>query len=161
SKGLRIVRIRQGNQLRPVVALLHRYIPFWLATISPREVKPDVRPKLVRYQTELVDILAALYGHDLRAIALTDADPNLAALQQAMSQALVELRLAREAILAFQQQQTTQDVRLDDHGELLGEQRQQLDDQHQRLARVENVVDDVLEQLAQHTTITAAQQEII
>src|SRR5436309_848407 len=68
SMGLRIVRIRQGNQLRPVVALLHRYIPFWLATISPKEVKPEVRPKPVRYQTELVDVLAALYGNDLRVI---------------------------------------------------------------------------------------------
>src|SRR5262245_3205246 len=68
SMGLRIVRIRQGNQLRPVVALLHRYIPFWLATISPNEVKLEVRPKLVRYQIELVDVLAALYGNDLRVI---------------------------------------------------------------------------------------------
>jgi hypothetical protein len=161
AKGLRIVRIRQGNQLRPMVALLHRYIPFWLATISPKEVKPDVRPKLVRYQTELVDVLAALYGNDLRTLTPTDADPSLAALQQAMAQALIELRLTREAILAFQQQQQTQASQLADHGERIGEQQRQLDDQRQQLGLVESVVDDVLAQLAQHSTITAAQQEII
>jgi P22_AR N-terminal domain len=154
ATGLRIVRIRQGKQLRPVVALLHRYIPFWLATINPKDVKSEVRSKLVRYQTELVDVLAALYGNDLRAISSTSADPTLAALQQSMAQALTELRLTREAIVAFQQQQQAQDTQLADHGERISEQQRQL-------ARVENVVDDVLEQLAQHTTITTAQQEII
>jgi hypothetical protein len=121
ATGLRIVRIRQGKQLRPVVALLHRYIPFWLATVNPKEVKADVRPKLVRYQTELVDVLAALYGNDMRAITATSADPTLAALQQSMAQALTELRLTREAILAFQQQQQAQDTQLADHGERIGE----------------------------------------
>ena len=154
SKGLRIVRIRQGNQLRPVVALLHRYIPFWLATVNPKEVKLDVRPKLVRYQTELVDVLAALYGNDLHAITATSSDPALAALQQSMARALMELRLTREAILAFQQQQQAQDTQLAEHGV-------RIDEQQRQLVQIESVVDGVLDQLAQHTTITAAQQEII
>ncbi|MEP7190285.1 MAG: phage antirepressor N-terminal domain-containing protein, partial [Roseiflexaceae bacterium] len=154
STGLRIVRIRQGRQLRPVVALLHRYIPFWLATVNPKEVNVDVRPKLVRYQTELVDVLAALYGNDLRAITSTSTDPTLAALQQSMALALTELRLTREAILAFQQQQQAQDTQLADQGE-------RIDAQQRQLARVESVVDDVLGQLAQHTTITTAQQEVV
>jgi hypothetical protein len=154
STGLRIVRIRQGNQLRPVVALLHRFIPFWLATVNPKEVKLDVRPKLVRYQTELVDVLAALYGNDLRRVSPTSGDPTLTALQQSMAQALTELRLTREAILAFQQQQQAQDTQLADQGE-------RIDEQQRQLARVESVVDDVLGQLAQHTTITTAQQEVI
>jgi hypothetical protein len=43
SKGLRVVRIRQGNQLRPVAALLHRYIPFWLATIHDERLDEQQR----------------------------------------------------------------------------------------------------------------------
>lgn len=161
TKGLRVVRVRQGNQLRPLVALLHRYIPFWLATISPSQVREDVRPKLVRYQTELVDILAALYGADLSAAAPTSTDPTLASLQQTMASALTELRLAREAILALQQQQAEQDYTLSTqrgHAEI---QDRTLAEHQQKIGRIEGMMDEVLEQIAHHTTITGPQQEVI
>jgi hypothetical protein len=134
SRGLRVVRVRQGQQLRSVAALLHRYIPFWLATISPHQVREDVRPKLVRYQTELVDILVA-------------------ALQQTLARALTDLRIAREALLALQQQQDVQ-------GQHLAQQQQHLADHDVQIARVEGVMDDVLGRIAQHP-VTAPQQEAI
>src|SRR5690242_14037458 len=56
SRGLRLVRVRYGDRLRSVVTILHKYIPFWLATISPNQVSETVRPKLVHYQIELVDL---------------------------------------------------------------------------------------------------------
>lgn len=154
SRGLRIVRVRQGGQLRSVVALLHRYIPFWLATISPHQVDPAAQPKLVRYQTELVDVLAALYGGDWQATPPTSADPAVATLQQALAQALTDLRLTREALLALQQQQEAQ-------GHQLVEQREHLDTHDSQIARVEGMIDGVLERFATHTTITGPQQEVI
>lgn len=154
ARGLRVVRVRQGDQLRSVAALLHRYIPFWLATISPNQVRDEVRPKLVRYQTELVDILAALFSSDWRPAQPTSSDPSIAALQQALSQTLTELRLAREALLALQQQQESQ-------GQQLVEQREHLETHDTQLARFEGMMDDVLEQIATHTTITGPQQEQI
>jgi hypothetical protein len=161
SQGLRIVRIRQGRQLRPVVALLHRYIPFWLATIAPSQVGPNVRPKLVRYQTELVDILAALYGADPQPLTPSTADSTLASLQQAMAAALTELRLTREAILALQHQQATQDQRIIDQESRVENQAQQIEAHQRQLTHIEGVVDDMLTQLAHHTTITGPQQEVI
>lgn len=154
ARGLRVVRVRQGSQLRPVAALLHRYIPFWLATISPHQVAEAVRPKLVRYQTELVDVLAALYSNEWRPEAPAAADPAVAALQQALAQALIDLRLTREALLAIQQQQVSQDQQLSEHQE-------RLEGHDTQIARVEGMVDEVMEQLATHTTITGPQQEVI
>jgi hypothetical protein len=153
SRGLRVVRVRQGQQLRSVAALLHRYIPFWLATISPHQVRDDVRPKLVRYQTELVDILAALFGGDWQPAPLASADPAVAALQQTLARALTDLRIAREALLALQQQQDAQ-------GQHLAQQQQHLADHDAQIAQVEGVMDDVLGRIAQHP-VTAPQQEAI
>lgn len=150
SQGLRVVRVRQGNQLRSMAALLHRYIPFWLATISPNQVNAAARPKLVRYQTELVDVLAALYGGELPT-ATADATPTtLASLHHDLRAALREARLTREALAAFQEQHLSQ---LQSHDE-------QLADHGDQLSRLNGVVDDVMQQLAQHT-ITAAQQAVI
>ncbi|MCG8352844.1 MAG: hypothetical protein MI924_34200 [Chloroflexales bacterium] len=154
ARGLRIVRIRQGSQLRSVAALLHRYIPFWLATISPHQVDEAVRPKLVRYQTELVDVLAALYSSEWQPTMQPSSEPAVEALQQALAQALTDLRLTREALLALQQQQTSQGQQLVEHQERLGSHDAQI-------AQVEGMMDEVLEQLARHTTITGPQQEAI
>lgn len=154
ARGLRVVRVRQGSQLRPVAALLHRFIPFWLATISPHQVDEAVRPKLVRYQTELVDVLAALYSNEWRPAAPVSADPTVAALQQALSQALTDLRLTREALLAIQQQQASQ-------GQQLTEHQERLEGHDAQIAQVEGMIDEVMEQLATHTTITGPQQEAI
>ncbi len=154
SRGIRIVRVRQGDQLRSVVALLHRYIPFWLATISPHQVAESVQPKLVRYQTELVDILAALYGGEWLPPTPTSADPAVAALQQALAHALTDLRLTREALLALQQQQEVQEQQI-------VEQREHLETHDTQITQVEGLIDDVLERFATHTTITGPQQEVI
>lgn len=154
ARGLRVVRVRQGSQLRSVAALLHRYIPFWLATISPHQVDEAVRPKLVRYQTELVDVLAALYSSEWQPTMQPSSEPAVAALQQAFAQALTDLRLTREALLELQQQQTSQGQQLVEHQERLGSHDSQI-------AQVEGMMDEVLEQLARHTTITGPQQEAI
>jgi antirepressor protein len=143
SQGLRIVRIRSGERMRPVVAILHKYIPFWMATIAPRLVAEPVRPKLIRYQIELVDLLAAIYSGQLRS-ALPAADAATPALQQRLADAIAEVRLAREALLAAQQ-----------------EAHEQLGSHEVRLTAVEGLMDELQEQIASHTTITAAQREVI
>jgi hypothetical protein len=83
-QGLRKDRVPIDGQAREIAVLLHRYIPFWLATIAPHMVSDQARPKLVRYQTELVDVLAQIY---LR-IAEPAPDPQ----QQQLSAALAELQ---------------------------------------------------------------------
>jgi hypothetical protein len=144
AQGVRLVRVPQGGRVRSVVALLHRFIPFWLATIVPSQVSEAVRPKLVRYQIELVDLLAALYGNELRPGSATPGDSTQAALAQRLADALLELRLAREALLSAQQRTE-----------------EQLQSHESRIGAIEGVMDELQEQLASHTTITAAQQEVI
>jgi hypothetical protein len=144
ADGLRVVRVPRGQQLRPVMALLHRFIPFWLATIVPSQVKPKVRPKLVRYQLELVEVLALLYGGDVQSKQPAPSDPAAAAIQQQITSALLELRLLREALLDAQ---SRTDDRLTIH--------------EQRMDTIEDLLGDLQDQFTTQITITAAQQEVI
>ncbi|HEX6292193.1 MAG TPA: phage antirepressor N-terminal domain-containing protein [Herpetosiphonaceae bacterium] len=144
AQGVRLVRVPQGGRVRSVVALLHRFIPFWLATIVPSQVSEAVRPKLVRYQIELVDLLAALYGNELRPAPAPSVDTTQAALAQRLAEALVEVRLAREALLSAQQRTE-----------------EQLQAHEERIGTIEGVMDELQQQLASHTTITGPQQEVI
>jgi hypothetical protein len=108
SSGLRVVNISIGRGVRSVAALLHTMIPYWLATIPPNQVNEVSRPKLVRYQHEVANVLARLfYGSD--AVPETPAtDPTVAALQRRVQDALREVRIARDALLIVQQQYTVQ-----------------------------------------------------
>ncbi|NTW97114.1 MAG: hypothetical protein HGB28_01015, partial [Oscillochloris sp.] len=74
---------------REIAVLLHKYIPFWLATISPHMVSEQARPKLVRYQTELVDVLAQLYLRSSGARATTT--------ERRIDEALADIRRLVEA----------------------------------------------------------------
>jgi len=54
-----------------------------LATISPALVNEATRPKLIRYQEEILDILSRLfYGEPATPRPPIPADPAVAALQQ-------------------------------------------------------------------------------
>ena len=97
-QGLRKDRMPIDGKVREIAVLLHKYIPFWLATISPHQVSDEARPKLVRYQTELVDVLAQLY---LRASGV----PATTA-QQQLDEALADIRRLVEAQLNHEQRLT-------------------------------------------------------
>lgn len=142
--GLREVRVPQDGQLRVVAALLHKYIPYWLATITPNQVRDDLRPKLVRYQTELVELLAALYGPELPETPAVRADPALTAMYARMTELLTEFRLARQAIVDYRQETDSQ-----------------LEVQDERIGALESIVEDLQHQLSRQVTITAAQQEFL
>lgn len=108
STGLRVVNVSGERGVRSVAALLHTMIPYWLATIPPNQVNAASRPKLIRYQREVANVLAQLfYGAD----AVPEppaADPAVAALQQRVQDALREVRVARDALLVAQQQYAAQ-----------------------------------------------------
>lgn len=109
AAGLRVVNVELGGRIRSVMAIIHTKLPFWLATISPEQVNDETRPKLIRYQTELADILARLFYGEPATPAPLSADPAIAALQQQFQAALSEMRRAREAIIE-EQRRTNQSV---------------------------------------------------
>lgn len=153
SRGLRVVRAPFGERLRPVIAILDTYIAYWLATITPGLVKPEVRPKLVRYQTELVSLLNQLYGRDqesLLAAPSPTTDPGLAMLTRRVSEAIAELRLAREALLAARSDEDERLITLDTKvGDLTG-----------KVDIMQGMMDDLQERLA-HNPISPAEAEQI
>lgn len=122
------------------MAILSRYFPFWLATVTPAQVDAAMRPKLVRYQTELVDVLNRLYGAELSPERPPASDPAVAALERRLDDLFVELRLTRE---------------------LLREQRALDAGQDERIDALETAVEDLQQQIEQHTVVTPAQQEAI
>jgi hypothetical protein len=46
----------EGGAQRMAVLILHA-VPFWLAGIDPRRVREEMRPEILRYQREVVDVL--------------------------------------------------------------------------------------------------------
>src|SRR6266487_2569275 len=82
SRGLRMVKVPIEGRVRSVVAILHDYIPFWLGTITPNQVRDEVREKLILYQLELKDLLAAVYG---TTTSLTDT-ADVQALQRQLGE---------------------------------------------------------------------------
>jgi hypothetical protein len=45
-----------GGSQRMAVFILHA-VPFWLAGIDPKRVRKEIRPEILRYQREVVDVL--------------------------------------------------------------------------------------------------------
>jgi hypothetical protein len=157
SQGLRIVNVPVAGRVRSVMAIVHKWIPFWLATISPDQVNEMTRPKLVRYQLEVAYVLATLYGNELSPTPLGN-DPTTTALQQHLQAALREARLAREIYLANQLQiqqlqaaQEATDTRLQTYEAQTDAQLQEHRD----------LIGELTERIDQLLTISPAQQQVI
>jgi P22_AR N-terminal domain/ORF6C domain len=131
STGLRMVNAVINGRVRSVAALIHTHIPYWLATISPALVNEETRPKLIRYQEEILDILSRLFYGEPATLSLpVPADPAVAAIQQRLDAALREMRLAREVLIEEQRR-----IR-----EQLGETRQDLTSLTEIVTELQEVV---------------------
>ncbi len=157
SRGLRIVKVPLDGRIRSVVAILHDYIPFFLATITPRLVAEHVRPKLVRYQLELKDLLSAVYSTTVGTPASSEG-ASLQSLQQQIRAMLHEVRLLRAQTLAVQTTTTEQfdahDLRITTIEGVLDERLSDLTrqiDQHQQKLEEQDTL------IAEHTLITSSQ----
>ena len=53
------VRVETEGGPQTMSALVLRAVPFWLAGIDPNRVREEVRPEIIRYQREVVDVLYA------------------------------------------------------------------------------------------------------
>jgi len=141
APGLRIIRVPIGGRIQSVLAILHTHIAYWLGTILPKEVSEDARPKLVRYQTELIAVLNALYGPQV--------DPSLAPgplateLHAQYGEVVRQLRFLQETLLTLTSgQQAIQG---------------KVDSIDTRLTKIE----DVVEELRQIQKISAVQAEYL
>lgn len=154
-KGFVSSKFQWGDRVQSVLAISRRYLAFWLATITPNLVADDIRPKLVRYQEELVDLLDALYGEGSTQPTTAPGEPSLTTLSQRLSAIIAEMRVTREALLASQRRTdekiAEQDVRLSTVEGLLNE----------RLTTLAGQLDETQQRLLDQVKITAAQQSVI
>jgi hypothetical protein len=95
-----MVNVVINGRVRSVAALIHTHIPYWLATISPALVNDETKPKLIRYQEEILDILARLFVGEPAIPKPVSTDPTVMAIQQRLDATIREMRLAREALIA-------------------------------------------------------------
>ncbi len=139
--GLRELRIPLDGQLRVVTGIQHRYLAFWLATVTPSQVQDEeMRHRLNRYQRELVDVLNALYGPDRSQEVSASADPSVITLQTRVQELLTDLRLTREALLELQRDTSP-------HSD--------------QIAELYDLVDSLQLQVREYVPVTPAQREAI
>lgn len=162
SGGLRYVKIPSGGRVRSVLAILHTHIPYWFATIPARLVREELRPKLVRYQEELVQVLSTLYSGETAPPQSIDAATDATTLGQRLATALVEVRLLRDELMQTQRS-------LLQHRE---ETHERFDEQDIRITRISGLLDEQVhavrsetealqQQIDQTVPISSAQQSYI
>lgn len=154
AQGLRVVKVPLGGRVQSVLGISRRFLAFWLATITPRQVREDARPKLILYQTSLVDILDSLYGQG--SLAVNPSDPaNLATLSQRLAAAVAELRATRNALLTAQR---ATEARVEATEERISTVESLLNEQ---ITTVQGQLDEAQQRLLDIVKITAAQAAVI
>lgn len=107
SGALRMVNVDIGGRVVSVSAIIHHRIPYWLAVVDANEVNVATRPKLVRYQQEIADVLGRLFYGETSAPIESGDTSEVATLRTQYRATLDELRQIREMIIATQRQHDT------------------------------------------------------
>lgn len=95
-----------GGVRRPISALWLKRLPYWLGTLDPNRVKPEIRDKVILYQRELADVAWSAFRTEiLPEDILAEIDVHLPPEQQAYQQLMDEATAMRH--------------NLDDHGKKL------------------------------------------
>jgi hypothetical protein len=99
--------VAQDGKRRELMMVHLDTIPMWLATIEPSKVKPEVRPKLERYQKEAARVLAEHFLPKPRAEVVPKASGGLAAIRVLNNQvgALIDELEGHEQRLGVVEQQ--------------------------------------------------------
>ena len=168
QRALRRVRVPIDGQLRTVIGIERSHVAFWLATITPELVGEAVRPKLVRYQTELVTLLDTVYGgHDLSTATTSTIVPaglaplveRVTALAMAFEAANQQLRMELQRLsTALSETAGAHDVRL---AALETVVNTQLTIMQGQLEATHGQLQETQERLLDTVKITAAQAAVI
>jgi len=146
-----------GPQIMPT--LVFHAVPFWLAGIDPKRVREEVRPDVLHYQREVVDVLYA-WASKQRTIAasaslVTDepiTEPTRPA-SNAPSLAWADYHLQ---MAAFYQWKATTDTRLDVLEEWQGSVDSRLDEHRRVLA----FIPEIIERLGPETLTPAHKSQV-
>jgi len=103
------VTVTVTQQGREMICLPLKFIPGWLFGINADRVKAEIRERLIRYQRECFDVLAAAFTEG----RLT-ADPSFDELLSSDSPAAIAYRMA-QALQIMARQQLILESRVDQH----------------------------------------------
>ncbi|MEO8973748.1 MAG: phage antirepressor N-terminal domain-containing protein [Ktedonobacteraceae bacterium] len=143
ANDLVYVQVETEGGLQKIPTLVFRAVPFWLAGINPSRTSPDMRPIILAYQREVVDVLYA-WASTPRVIAspsraAVPAEPSSPAQD---SPALAWAEYHRQMV-AFYEWKAATDTRIDVIEERQVEIESRLDEHRRVLA----FIPDILERL--------------
>ena len=75
AEDLVYVQVETDGGLQRMAALVLHAVPFWLAGIDPKRVRAEIRPEILHYQREVVDVLYAWASTPKTIAAPTDLVP--------------------------------------------------------------------------------------
>ncbi len=143
ARGLTTLMFESGGGPQEAQCLRIDMIPLWLAGVNANRVKPEIRDKLIRYQTEVADVLWQAFKHDIVPTA------DLAIQERSKSGAELALDIAT-AIQHLAQQQLDIERRLEGvHG--------RVDSMARWATQVERRISGLELQINPEETITEAQ----
>lgn len=140
------IQTEGGLQIAPTL-ILHA-VPFWLAGIDTKRVRDEIRPDIIRYQREVVDVLYA-WAQSPKTTP-TDLAPTehlkqpIMPVQNASALAWVEYH---QQMATFYQWKATTDMRIDALEDRQSEIENRLDDHRRVLA----FIPEILERLGPET----------
>lgn len=140
-----------GGSQRMAVLILHA-VPFWLAGIDPKRVREEIRPEILRYQREVVDVLY-VWAQSPKAVTapqgLVPAEPISKPEVPADDAGLAAWRdYYRQMLLWIDWQQDIEAWRGSVESRLEG------------LEEVTNLIPEILERLGPHTLTSEHQRAI-
>jgi len=144
----------EGGTQKMAVLVLHS-VPFWLAGIDPKRVREEIRPEVLRYQKEVVDVLYA-WASAPKAIAapakMVPAEP----MQPAPDASALAWAEYHRQMVAFYEWKAATDTRID----LLEGWQGHVETRLEGLEAITDLIPDILERLGPET-LTPEHQNLV
>jgi hypothetical protein len=142
SEDLVFVQVQTDGGPQRLTALILRSVPFWLAGIDPKRVREEIRPDIIRYQREVVDVLYAwAQAPKVAPPALVPVEPMSRPVQPSPTAPADEWATYHEQMALFYRWKRTVDARLDTVDMRLGEVESRLDEQRRVLAFIPEILE--------------------
>lgn len=138
------VRVETEGGPQRMSALTLRVVPFWLAGIDPKRVREEIRPDIIRYQREVVDVLYA-WAQSRKTLpssaVVVPAEQNVQPIAPAQNASALAWAEYHQQMAAFYQWKASIDTRIDALEERQGEMESRLDEHRRVLAFIPEILE--------------------
>jgi hypothetical protein len=138
------VRVETEGGPQRMSALTLRAVPFWLAGIDPKRVREEIRPDIIRYQREVVDVLYA-WAQSRKTLpssaVVVPVEQNVQPIAPAQNASALAWAEYHQQMAAFYQWKAAVDTRIDALEERQGEMETRLDEHRRVLAFIPEILE--------------------